>query len=357
MQRPSAFLRRRAPTIAAALVASLLAMPSRAAPPDPGPLAVKVIETRLLPAYERFAAATGSQRETWTSACRTGAPDADLAKLQDAFQTASDSWSAVEFVTVGPVSTSLRPDRIFGPDRRNYVAKALSDLAARAKSGEITPDVMRSVSVAGQGFPALERVIYEPGTMDGEVRCHIGIAIAGNLASIAAEVLAEWRSDVGPLAKLKRGEGDPLHFADPAQAAARLMTDLAGGVQRVNDLKLIPVLGSGPDSAKPKSAEGWRSGRSARAIRITVDSLAGTAAVLASAAPASVAAVDAKAFDAAKESVAKLPDDLGDAAADPRRRKGLEAAVAALKAAQRDLAGSLAPALGLPLGFNALDGD
>ncbi|WP_040577430.1 imelysin family protein [Methylopila sp. M107] len=343
-----------------AMALAFLALPAAAsaATPEPGPLAIKVIETVLLPRYDALASTTATQASDWRKACADGDAANDATALRDDFQKASDAWSSVEFFTTGPVSVSLRPDRLFfAPDRRNTVAKALSELVAKAKDGEVPAETVRSISVAAQGFPALERVLYEPGEGDAAARCRAGLAIADNLSHIAADIATEWRSVEGPLAKLKAGKGDPVHFADPAQAAARLMTDLAGGVQRINDLKLLPVLGADVDAARPKAAEGWRSGRSARAIRITTASLVETAKVFSGAAPADVAAASAKDFAAAQAAVGKLPDDLGQAAADPKRRKTLDGAVAALKLAQRDLAGNLAPALGIPLGFNALDGD
>jgi predicted lipoprotein len=347
------------PTHALALLAGMAwAAPASAAPPDPGPLAVRVIEQAVLPRYDALAEATARQAEDWARACADGdfGPEAD--GLKDDYQTAADAWAAVEFVTTGPIGESLRADRVFfGPDRRNYVSKAVAELATRAKDAELTADAMRSASVAGQGFPALERVLYEPGDAPPAGQCRIGSAIARNLTDIAADIPREWRAPEGPLEKLRRGEGDRLHFADPQQAAARLLTDLAGGVQRMVDLKLLPVLGSSADAAKPKAAEGWRSGRSARALSVTVASLGEMAKIFAASAPPEVAKADDKAFEAARAAVAKLPADLGEAAADPKRRRALEVAVAALKAAQADVVKNVAPALGLPLGFNALDGD
>ncbi|RXF74983.1 imelysin family protein [Hansschlegelia zhihuaiae] len=345
--------------LAFALLAGMAwAAPASAAPPEPGPLAVRVIEQAVLPRYEALAAATARQAEDWARACADGDSGAETESLKADYQAAADAWAGVEFVTTGPIGESLRADRIFfGPDRRNYVTKALSELASRARDADLTADAMRSASVAGQGFPALERVLYEPGDAPSAGQCRIGSAIARNLAGIADDIVREWRAADGPLEKLRRGEGDRLHFADPQHAAARLVTDLAGGVQRMVDLKLLPALGSSADAAKPKSAEGWRSGRSARALAATVASLGDMAKIFAASAPPDIAKADEKAFDAARAAVAKLPADLGEAAADPKRRKTLEAAVAALKAAQADVAKNLAPALGLPLGFNALDGD
>ncbi|MET0314143.1 MAG: imelysin family protein [Hansschlegelia sp.] len=344
------------PAIALLLAGSVA--PADAAPPAPGAIAIGVIETYLLPRYETLAKAAAEQSEAWKAACADGDFAPDLEGLRAAYGKAADGWATVEHVTTGPMSVSLRADRLFfGPDRRNVVAKALTEIEGRAKDGDVSPETIRAVSVAGQGFPALERLLYEADEASPAARCRSGVAIAGNIASITDDVVTEWKTPDGPLARLKRGEGDPVHFADPAQGAARLMTDLAGGVQRANDLKIFPVLGNGPDVARPKAAEGWRSGRSARAIQILTGSLAAMAKTFGAYAPKDVAAANAKDFAAAEAAAAKLPADFGQAAADAKRRKTLDATVAALKVAQTDLVKNLAPALGLPLGFNALDGD
>ncbi len=329
-----------------------------AATPEPGPLAISVIEQWLLPRIDALAEAAAVQRDAWRAACADGDYAGDLAALKQRYQAAADAWAAVEHVTTGPVSLSLRPDRIFFfPDKRNAVAKALAELEAKAKADEVPDDTFRASSVAGQGFPALERLLYEAPDGEPAARCRVGVAIAGNLATLTGQIRDEWRSDAGPLAKLKAGQGDPVHFADPGQAAARLLTDLAGGIQRDVDMKLLPVLGANLDTARPKAAEGWRSNRSARALKASVASLAAMAAIFAKAAPAEIAASDGKAFAAAQAAVAKLPEDVGEAAADPKRRKVVEQAVAALKVAQANIVKDVAPAIGVPLGFNALDGD
>lgn len=332
--------------------------PAWAAAPEPGPLAIAVIEQWLLPRNDALAEAAGAQSDAWSAACADGEYAQDLAALKERYQTAADAWAAVEHVTTGPVSLSLRSERIFFfPDKRNAVAKALAELESKAKAGDLTEQAFRAGSVAGQGFPALERLLYEAPDGEPAARCRVGVAIAGNLATLTGQIRDEWRSDAGPLAKLKAGQGDPVHFADPGQAAARLLTDLAGGIQRDVDVKLLPVLGAGVDTARPKAAEGWRSNRTARTLRASIASLSAMAAIFARAAPAQIAATDAKAFAAAQAAVAKLPDDVGEAAADPKRRKAVEQAVAALKVAQANVVKDVAPAIGVPLGFNALDGD
>ena len=52
-----------------------------------------------------------------------------------------------------------------------------------------------------------------------------------------------------------------------------------------------------------------------------------------------------------------MPADLGEAAADPKRRARVDAARAAIKAAQTEIAKTLPGDVGVTLGFNSLDGD
>jgi predicted lipoprotein len=52
-----------------------------------------------------------------------------------------------------------------------------------------------------------------------------------------------------------------------------------------------------------------------------------------------------------------VPADLGEAAADPKRRGRVDAARAAIKTAQTAIASTLPGDVGVTLGFNSLDGD
>jgi predicted lipoprotein len=62
-------------------------------------------------------------------------------------------------------------------------------------------------------------------------------------------------------------------------------------------------------------------------------------------------------FAAALKATDAVPADMGEAAADPKRRPKVEAARAAIKAVQTELAKTLPADLGISLGFNLLDGD
>ncbi|OYW61872.1 MAG: hypothetical protein B7Z30_00980 [Rhizobiales bacterium 12-68-15] len=175
----------------AAPAASLQAAPAL----DPVP----VIEIWLLPRYDTLVATTAAQEAAWTGFCK--APSASgVAALKAAFIPAANAWTAVEFVTMGPVSLALRADRFnFFPDRRNVIQRGMADVLASTDEGRFEPERFGKSNAAAQGLPALERLLYEPGAADAlasgneaAVRCTYGTAIAKNLATIAREVRTGW---------------------------------------------------------------------------------------------------------------------------------------------------------------------
>ncbi len=242
----------------AAPAASLQAAPAL----DPVP----VIETWLLPRYDTLVATTAAQEAAWTGFCK--APSAGgVAALKAAFIPAANAWTAVEFVTMGPVSLALRADRFnFFPDRRNVIQRGMADVLASTDEGRFEPERFGKSNAAAQGLPALERLLYEPGAADAlasgneaAVRCTYGTAIAKNLATIAREVRTGWGDKTsGAFGAVVSGKGDPIYFPDAAAVPGMILTDLSGAYQRVSDTRILPVLGNG--DPKPLLAEGWRAG-------------------------------------------------------------------------------------------------
>jgi len=126
---------------------------------------------------------------------------------------------------------------------------------------------MRKKSVAVQGLSVLERLLYDTDQRaslltkgaGGKRRCAAGAAIAGNLETIAREIVEAW-----PAVKEKiNAEGSTA----PREAVTRFATDLLTIYQVVGDLKLDAPMGKTAAEAKPKSAQWWRSGLSSQTAR------------------------------------------------------------------------------------------
>src|SRR5262249_21686291 len=152
------------------------------------------------------------------------------------------------------------------PERKNATAKALAELLEKDGVNDLAPETFAKASVAVQGLPALERLLYDDKAqtelLSGarkERRCAVGQAIAWNVVMIAHDVRLGWSNDVAPA----------LADSDTAkEATSRIATDLLASFAFMRDSKLRPVLGKDAASARPMLAEGWRSKRSKRALTL-----------------------------------------------------------------------------------------
>ncbi|WP_439813711.1 imelysin family protein [Zavarzinia sp. CC-PAN008] len=348
-----------------ALVAVSPLAAARAADP-PRQVVLQVARDYLAPRYQALQAATQAQVAAWATCPAT---PAQLARLRQAFGAVADAWAGVQHVHFGPATLELRVERFyFWPDPRNMTQRGLDALLASDKP--LAGDALRTESVAVQGLPAMERLLHgdgaeaalAPGAAGVERRCALGRALAQGQAQMADGIVSLYMAPDGVIAALEGPGALPGLFDDPDDAGRRILTDLMTLFQIVSDQKLIAVLGTSVEKARPRQAELWRSGRSARMLRLSLDSGLAMYRALAPSVrkaadgPATDRAVE-EAFAAAIAAAAALPDDLGAAAADPAQRPKLEATQAAVKHV-RDVFGARVPAaLGIILGFNALDGD
>ncbi len=327
--------------------------------------ATEVVADWLLPRYDALAAAAARQKEAWRAFCAAPAPTG-VAALKESFAATSDAWAAVEFVTFGPVVLSLRADRFnLFPERRNAVARGLAELIADPTAERLEPQRFARLSAAVQGLPALERLLYDDGAeaallsgAESARRCAIGAAIAGNLDEIATSIRSGWGDATqGLLGQLAGGKADPVFFPDPDALLSQMVTDLAGAYQRVVDQRLLVVMGKSAAEAKPALSDRRRSGRAKETILAVTASAQALAERFAAGLDAKGKGIVDRDAAAATAAVAALPPDIGAAAQEAKGRRQIEAAVAALKTAQKSIAEPLASGLGVPLGFNALDGD
>ena len=353
---------------------SLLVLAAAPAPAKPNPkaaaqaskAALALADGFVIPAYRNLVQATEAQEKAW-AAFAAKREAGDFASLRAAYNGAADAWANAQFIKTGPITLFLRYDRFaYWPEARNATSRALDQLLTSANPKDLQPASLAHDSVAGQGLTAQERLLYEgddpaallkaPGK-DGAWRAQVGLGIARNLAAISRDVLKDWTAPDGVRATIAANKGWKMLFADAPEAARLLLTDLVAGFKLMHDVKLLPVLGPRADAAKPKSAEAWRSGRSQRDLALNLAAAQGMTKALADVTtPAHRARIESLLANAAKAILA-MPADLGEAAADPKRRARVDAARAAIKTAQTEIAKTLPGDVGVILGFNSLDGD
>ena len=230
----------------------------------------------IIPAYQVFAAETARQLAAFEQFCATP-NETTLKAARAAFHTALDAWMSIQHIDFGPIEQAFQIQRInHWPERRNAVDKSLNVLIKNQDYAALASDKFTQLSVAVQGFPALERLLFKdtalsqflPESPSSHYRCVLLIAIGRNLANLAQNLSQEWQKNVLPTL----GAGGSIYFPKPIDATRRMMTSLRNLLQTIADLKLERVLDQSLEQAKPRLAENRRSGRSIRNILINLRS-------------------------------------------------------------------------------------
>jgi uncharacterized protein len=337
----------------------LIAVPLTAGAATPGAkAALAVADGFVVPHYRALAAAADAQARAWDLFCKGHARGREQA-LRAAYHALADRWAEIEFVKTGPIVLFLRAERFdYWPEVRNATQRNLDALLASNDPNALAPATLAHDSVPAQGLPAIERLLYDAAYARHPKRCVIGQAVARNLASIAHGVLAEWTAPNGARAAIAADKGwNNNIFAGADEAGRMLLTDLVSAFAALNDRKLLAPLGASLAAAKPRAAEAWRSGRSARDLALNLAAMHEMVKFFAAGISAPARARLDRVFAGAEAAVKALPPDIGAAAANPVLRAKLVAARAAIKSAQAETLAILPAALNLSVGFNALDGD
>ena len=339
------------------------------APADYARVNAALVEAHALPRYERLAVATEAFAAASQALC-AGPDDAGLASVRARFHDAMDAWMGVQHLRFGPADLLMRGYRFyFWPQARGKVAEAVADIVAAGEDDATLAARIGRANVAVQGLLAVEVLLYDGrylGAGDGPQGCGLLGAVTANMRTMAAGILADWREGDAPFARLLTMPGpDNPYVEDHAAGTLAFFQSLHDSLQFIADVKLKPVIGNSAQQVRPMLAESRLSGRSQRSIVVTLEALqalyggegaAGIGDLTAGADP-KLDRLMRKAFRLTLATARALDRPVEDAAADPSLRprvKKLATQVQALKQIVRD---RLAPALGLAVGFNALDGD
>lgn len=323
---------------------------------DETALQTRLVETILvqtiLPDHAALVGATDRQRQAMRRFC--AARDAEtLAAAHGAFDDLVTAFSRIELYRFGPGQEDNRLARLnFWPDRRRLGMRQVQRILAEQDPSATDPATLRDKSVALQGLPALERILFV--TWDGvdqDFMCRYGLAIAEASHTTAIALQDAWQ---GPQAYLLRhpGPDNPL-YRDPGEALKSLLRAATEQLVIVEQQKLGRVLGDDPASANPLAAPFRLSGMTLQAVAANI---AASRAVLAH--PDLDNLFRELDFELSQAQVAitkalKRPGGI----ADPVTYYLLQYARIPLQAAVDLHDTRLLPALGLVRGFNALDGD
>ena len=256
--------------------------PQRQAEADHAAIAQAALTEVIRPGYAALAGAADALQGKMDALCRQPSEPA-LDQAKQAFAATVAAWSKVEILRFGPVTEDHRyraPVLLAGPQGHRPEADAGGTRRARRERVTL-PDELAGKSVALQGLPALEYLLYGDGAetlakerqivggeesppevdTEGAFRCGFALAVATNIDRIAAPVVEGLARGLGLREGLSqpRSPKIPIYHA-PKEVTLDLFKAFTSGIELVRDQKLGKPLGASPEEAKPKLAAFWRSG-------------------------------------------------------------------------------------------------
>jgi predicted lipoprotein len=335
---------------------------------DHAAIAKAALEQYIRPGYAALADSTGALKQSVDALCHD--PSADgLKHAREAFAVTVAAWSKVEPIRFGPVAHEHRYERIFfWPDPKGIGARQVRDALAKLDQSVTKEDELAAKSVALQGLPALEYLLYGDGadalaTTSGTApfRCAFAASVAGSLAKLTREIADDWQD--GPAAKSYLAPGPANQtYHKPKEVTLDLFKTFTGGIETVRDQKLAKMLGASAERARPRLAPFYESGL---AFDNMVGNLEGARDLFTKSGLAQVVheespgVEDSILFDLnhAVEVMSAIGAPIDEVVRDEDLRAKLEALRVSLKSAATTAGDMIARGAGLAFGFNAMDGD
>ena len=236
------------------------------------PINTALMNEVFLPNFKGLADAADEQHHAWEQTCAAPALDGEKV-LRKAFHKTMDAWALVFHWNIGPITQHLRRDSLYHwPERRNSIGKSLANLLANEQPEKLSTKRFSKASVAVQGLPALERLLFEDIDVTKNAwACKVGMTIALNVQMITKVVERELREEIEPL--LNKGTPHPDFFDQPSDFINRVFNELVTGYRIIKDQKILMISGVGGKSSKPNRIENRRSKRFEKNLKLNLHGL------------------------------------------------------------------------------------
>ncbi|MFK7854197.1 MAG: imelysin family protein [Granulosicoccus sp.] len=180
-------------------------------------------------------------------------------------------FARIEFYRVGPMLLDNRKNRLFyWPDKRRVGERQMRALLNSAESATLTTQQLSAKSVALQGIPALERLLFSSAGADlfsestSGNECRVLLAIAGNLRSIVNSMSQEWVDSEGISYQMTHATPGARLFRSEDEVIRSLVTQIVVGLDVIAEKKLAPLLSS--TKAALRDAPLWKSQQTVRML-------------------------------------------------------------------------------------------
>ena len=186
-----------------------------------------------------------------------------------------DAWQQIQHVQFGPITYFNWNFRLhYWPDTKGTGARQLDDLIESRNETVLQSDNFARESVGVQGFPALERLLFDEESLlafrqDG-YRCQVAQTIAANINEIASGVHQRWVDEF----RATIANADERGFFESAEdATIDFLNAQIEPVRLIQQQKLEQVIGESTARARTRRSESWLSERSIRNIKLNVMTL------------------------------------------------------------------------------------
>jgi|TARA_R110002124_G_scaffold221252_1_gene386887 predicted lipoprotein len=301
--------------------------------------------------YAELSAASERLEASAARFCQS--PDEALRqRLENDWLSAYQAWQAVRFIQFGPVEQNSRGWQLqFWPDRKNLVGSKVRGWLKAAEA----PDAqdIASDSVAIQGFPALEYLLYDD-AMDEQAlsdpgACSLMQAITTHLADTTSALHRDWQAF---------GE----HYLETPDYTETTLASAIQALEILEDKRLGEPMGLKGAPANGYLAEAWRSGQTVRLVESSLEGLRtgflpGLTALLREADALPLAEAFRDQLDKTLVQASELPPGLVPSLEDEEAFRGLQSLYLDISQLRHLLGNEIAGELGLVRGFNSSDGD
>lgn len=338
-------------------------------PADLSGLGSRLVETYIRPSITQFSNAAAALNGAIAYFCRAPSQER-FAVVAERFGIVVNAWFRILFLRFGPMVEDNRFERIFfWPDPRGTTLRQVQAVLAEQDMTAINADRLAGKSVALQGLPALEFCLFGSGaetlldgSPEGRFRCAYALAISERVKATAGELRSGWWTESSFAREfVLPAPGNPFYRTD-LEVAAELVKALSGGLAFLTDVVITPFLGKEPERANHKRAPFWRSGLTVAGLASSVEGIGQIyeASELAETLDSGDQWIDGGLrleLRNVQRTLADLDLPLEQAVVTGPGREALVYSTIGLKSINTTIETRLAPAIGVGVGFNALDGD
>lgn len=211
----------------------------------------EAVDNYIVPHLQTLVSETGKLSSSLAKVCDGGHGQrlASLGTAKARFADTVRAWAGVSFLRFGPMAAEGGIERFaFWPDKRGIMYRQLPGVLAKRDTELLKPGELGKHSAAIQGLHTLEYLLTDTkqpvtGASEAEIyRCQFAVAIGNNLHALSQSWLTAWTRENGWRFKIYTPGSDNPLYAEPADGARDLLRSLVTGLQIALEQQVQPRL-------------------------------------------------------------------------------------------------------------------